>query len=73
MAAKQPITSAVPAWLRAAAAAVPIGGATCIAVLSTANSMPCMAEGAINPNQAARPATAADLAASINALSEDVP
>jgi hypothetical protein len=32
-----------------------------------------MAEGAIDPNQAARPATAADLAASINALSEDVP
>jgi hypothetical protein len=27
---------------------------------------------AIDPNQAARPATAADLAASIDALSEDV-
>ncbi len=45
-AATQPISMPGPKWLSPAAAAAPIGGVACMAVLSIAKSLPCMADGA---------------------------
>ena len=44
-AAAQPITAAGPYRARLAASAAPTGGVACIAVRSTAKSLPCMAAG----------------------------